>query len=118
MCAVGVPPRWVVDKLHTGGVMVGNMIGHPQHVEKALAAGVDLIIAQGSERRGRRRHSTFTIYYMGNLYGEDECQQSEGRRRMTAPPARRLGGRWPHGQRLHPATHPTVRGPPRDFDPL
>ena len=31
----GVPPRWVVDKLHAGGVLIGNMIGHPQHVEKA-----------------------------------------------------------------------------------
>ena len=28
------------------------MIGHPQHVEKALAAGVDIIIAQGSEAGG------------------------------------------------------------------
>ena len=35
VCAVGVPPRWVVDKLHAGGVLIGNMIGHPQHVEKA-----------------------------------------------------------------------------------
>ena len=47
-----MPPRWVVDKLHAGGVLIGNMIGHPQHVEKALAAGVDMIIAQGSEAGG------------------------------------------------------------------
>ncbi len=52
VCAVGVPPRWVVDKLHAGNVMVGNMVGHPQHVRKALAAGVDLIIAQGTEAGG------------------------------------------------------------------
>jgi NAD(P)H-dependent flavin oxidoreductase YrpB (nitropropane dioxygenase family) len=52
VCAVGVPPRWCVDKLHAGGVMVGNMVGHPQHVSKALAAGVDLIIAQGTEGGG------------------------------------------------------------------
>ena len=52
VCAVGVPPRWVVDKLHAGNVMVGNMVGHPQHVRKALDAGVDLIIAQGTEAGG------------------------------------------------------------------
>jgi NAD(P)H-dependent flavin oxidoreductase YrpB (nitropropane dioxygenase family) len=52
VCAVGVPPRWVVDKLHAGGVVVANMVGHPQHVNKALKAGVDMIIAQGTEAGG------------------------------------------------------------------
>lgn len=52
VCAVGVPPRPIVDKLHAGGVLIGNMVGHPQHVEKALAAGVDIIIAQGTEAGG------------------------------------------------------------------
>ena len=42
----------MIDKLHAGAVMVGNMVGHPQHVEKALAAGVDMIIAQGTEAGG------------------------------------------------------------------
>jgi NAD(P)H-dependent flavin oxidoreductase YrpB (nitropropane dioxygenase family) len=52
VCAVGVPPNWVVEKLHAGGVLIGNMVGHPQHVPKALAAGVDIIIAQGGEAGG------------------------------------------------------------------
>lgn len=52
VCAVGVPPNWVVEKLHAGGVLIGNMVGHPQHVRKALAAGVDIIIAQGTEAGG------------------------------------------------------------------
>ena len=46
MSAVGVPPRWVVDKLHKAGIPVMNMVGAPKHVKKALAAGVDLICAQ------------------------------------------------------------------------
>lgn len=50
--AVGVPPRWVSDKLHTAGIPVMNMIGSPNHVEKALAAGVDIICAQGGEGGG------------------------------------------------------------------
>lgn len=50
--AVGVPPKQVVDKLHAAGILVMNMIGAPKHVPKALAAGVDLICAQGGEGGG------------------------------------------------------------------
>merc|ERR1719335_1832091 len=50
--AVGVPPRPVVDKLHKAGILVMNMIGSPKHVEPALAAGVDIICAQGGEGGG------------------------------------------------------------------
>merc|ERR1712232_548230 len=52
ICAVGVPPKWVVDKMHAAGIPVMNMIGHTKHVDKALAAGVDIICAQGSEGGG------------------------------------------------------------------
>merc|ERR1711977_38060 len=52
VCAVGVPPRWMVDKLHAAGIPVMNMVGHPAHVGKALDAGVDLICAQGYEGGG------------------------------------------------------------------
>jgi len=50
--AVGVPPRWAVDKLHAAGIPVMNMIGAPKHVKKALDAGVDIICAQGGEGGG------------------------------------------------------------------
>jgi len=50
--AVGIPPRWVVDKLHAAGIPVMNMIGAPKHVQKCLEAGVDLICAQGGEGGG------------------------------------------------------------------
>ena len=52
VCAVGVPPKWMVDKLHSAGVLVMNMVGSPKHVNKALAAGVDAICAQGYEAGG------------------------------------------------------------------
>ncbi|KAK8861352.1 hypothetical protein IAR55_002171 [Kwoniella newhampshirensis] len=52
VCAVGVPPKEVVDKLHKAGILVMNMVGHPKHVPKALDVGVDLICAQGGEGGG------------------------------------------------------------------
>ena len=52
VCAVGVPPKWAVNKLHAAGIPVMNMIGSPRHVKKALAAGVDLLCAQGGEGGG------------------------------------------------------------------
>jgi len=52
ICAVGVPPRWAVDKLHAGGVVVANMVGSVRNTQKALEAGADVIIAQGTEGGG------------------------------------------------------------------
>ncbi|KAK2464018.1 hypothetical protein APHAL10511_003962 [Amanita phalloides] len=50
--AIGVPPKYVVDKLHKAGIVVMNMVGHPKHVAKALEVGADLICAQGGEGGG------------------------------------------------------------------
>ncbi|KAK7206661.1 2-nitropropane dioxygenase [Myxozyma melibiosi] len=50
--AVGVPPKEVVDALHKAGIPVMNMIGAPKHAKKALAAGVDIVCAQGGEGGG------------------------------------------------------------------
>ncbi|QDS69473.1 hypothetical protein FKW77_006335 [Venturia effusa] len=50
--AVGVPPKHVVEKLHKAGILYMNMIGHPKHVAKCLALGVDIICAQGGEGGG------------------------------------------------------------------
>jgi len=52
VCAIGVPPTQMVEKLHAAGIPVMNMVGHPNHVPKAIAAGVDLICAQGGEGGG------------------------------------------------------------------
>lgn len=50
--AVGIPPRFVVDRLHKAGIPYMNMIGHPKHVQKCIDAGVDIICAQGGEGGG------------------------------------------------------------------
>merc|ERR1719198_1732841 len=52
VCAVGVPPKVMVDKLHAAGIPIMNMVGHPHHVAKALDVGVDIICAQGGEGGG------------------------------------------------------------------
>mmetsp|Transcript_5450 Transcript_5450/g.9124 ORF Transcript_5450/g.9124 Transcript_5450/m.9124 type:complete len:371 (-) Transcript_5450:271-1383(-) len=59
--AVGVPPKEVVDRLHGAGILVMNMVGHPKHVNKALAAGVDIICAQGGEGGGHTGHVATSI---------------------------------------------------------
>ncbi|EKM82830.1 hypothetical protein AGABI1DRAFT_111394 [Agaricus bisporus var. burnettii JB137-S8] len=61
VCAVGVPPKWAVEKLHAAGIAVMNMIGHPKHVEKALAVGVDIICAQGGEGGGHTGDTPFSV---------------------------------------------------------
>ncbi|KAK3325728.1 2-nitropropane dioxygenase [Apodospora peruviana] len=50
--AVGVPPKYIIDKLHAAGILVMNMVGHPKHAVKALDLGVDMICAQGGEGGG------------------------------------------------------------------
>ena len=47
---MGIPPKWAVDKLHGNGILCMNMIGAPKHA--ALAVGVDIICAQGTEGGG------------------------------------------------------------------
>ncbi|KAF7798718.1 hypothetical protein EIP86_009943 [Pleurotus ostreatoroseus] len=61
VCAVGVPPKWAVEKLHKAGIPVMNMVGHPKHVPKALESGVDLICAQGGEGGGHTGDIPSTI---------------------------------------------------------
>lgn len=50
--AVGVPPKWAIDKFHAAGILCMNMIGAPKHALKALDVGVDIICAQGGEGGG------------------------------------------------------------------
>lgn len=52
ICAVGVPPSWVVEKLHAHGILCANMVGAPHHAQKAIEAGMDFVIAQGTEGGG------------------------------------------------------------------
>jgi enoyl-[acyl-carrier protein] reductase II len=51
VAGLGVP-RAVIEECHRAGVLVGNMCGKVRHAEAAVAAGCDIIIAQGTEAGG------------------------------------------------------------------
>ncbi len=50
--ALGPPPQFLIDRCKYDGKLIGALAGRPQHAERHAAAGVDLIIAQGSEAGG------------------------------------------------------------------
>lgn len=50
--ALGAPPADVVENLRRHGVMVGALCGKASHAVRHRAAGVELIIAQGTEAGG------------------------------------------------------------------
>ena len=50
--ALGPPPAHMLERAHEEGRLVGALAGKAQHAERHVAAGVDLIIAQGSEAGG------------------------------------------------------------------
>ena len=50
--ALGVIPPDVLADLDARGIMTGAMVGKARHAEKQIAAGVELIVAQGTEAGG------------------------------------------------------------------
>ncbi|MGG5822351.1 nitronate monooxygenase [Falsiroseomonas sp. HW251] len=50
--ALGAPPPDVVDRLKARGVMIGALCGKAAHALRQKAAGVELIVAQGTEAGG------------------------------------------------------------------
>jgi NAD(P)H-dependent flavin oxidoreductase YrpB (nitropropane dioxygenase family) len=50
--ALGVTPEWVVREAHARNVQVGALVGTANHAVKQREAGVDLIVAQGTEAGG------------------------------------------------------------------
>ena len=50
--ALGVPPDYMIDAAREHGVPVAALVGAREHAAKQVAAGVDLIVAQGTEAGG------------------------------------------------------------------
>jgi NAD(P)H-dependent flavin oxidoreductase YrpB (nitropropane dioxygenase family) len=50
--ALGRPPQSMLDRAAKEGVPVAALVGARHHVDRQLAAGVDLIVAQGGEAGG------------------------------------------------------------------
>ena len=50
--ALGPPPREMIDRCHEAGIRVAALAGTKVHAERHVAAGADIIIAQGTEGGG------------------------------------------------------------------
>ncbi len=50
--ALGVPPKEVIDRAHVRGIKVGALTGAPKHAVAQKEAGVDVVIACGTEAGG------------------------------------------------------------------
>ncbi|CAM3275104.1 nitronate monooxygenase family protein [Nocardioides dubius] len=50
--ALGVPPPFMIERAKAAGVPVAALVGAKEHAVKQVQAGVDLLIAQGSEAGG------------------------------------------------------------------
>lgn len=50
--ALGTPPEWLVTDAHQRGIQVAALAGTVKHARAHAAAGVDLVIAQGTEAGG------------------------------------------------------------------
>jgi NAD(P)H-dependent flavin oxidoreductase YrpB (nitropropane dioxygenase family) len=50
--ALGTPPASLVDRAKAKGVVVAALVGQAKHARRQVAAGVDVLIAQGTEAGG------------------------------------------------------------------
>jgi NAD(P)H-dependent flavin oxidoreductase YrpB (nitropropane dioxygenase family) len=50
--ALGPPPADVLERCHDAGLLVGALVGTPEQALRQKAAGVDIIVAQGTEAGG------------------------------------------------------------------
>ncbi len=50
--ALGTPPAWLVEKAHAAGIPVAALAGRVDHALAHKEAGVDIVIAQGTEGGG------------------------------------------------------------------
>jgi len=50
--ALGVPPTYMIDRAKAAGIPIAALVGAKEHAIKQVQAGVDVIIAQGTEAGG------------------------------------------------------------------
>jgi len=50
--ALGTPPADVIEKVHAHGIQVAALCGAVQHARHQVEAGVDIVVAQGTEAGG------------------------------------------------------------------
>jgi len=50
--ALGPPPTWMIEQGHANGVKVAALAGTVEHARRHVEAGVDIVVAQGTEAGG------------------------------------------------------------------
>ena len=50
--ALGPPPSWMIERGHANGIKVAALAGTVEHARRHVEAGVDIIVAQGTEAGG------------------------------------------------------------------
>lgn len=50
--ALGAPPRDVIDRVHERGILVAALVGTVEQARRQVEAGVDVVVAQGTEAGG------------------------------------------------------------------
>ena len=98
--ALGVPPDYMIDAGKERGVPVAALVGAKEHAVKQVAAGVDLIVAQGTEAGGHCGEVTTMV-----LIPEVIEAIEGGRCRCWPPAASSPAGRWPRPSRWAPTAH-------------
>ena len=108
---LGVPAE-VVELCHRHGVLVVNMCGKVDHARRALDAGCDIVVAQGTEAGGHTglvATMPLVPQIVDAVGAADPGGGGRGHRRRAGP-GRRAGPRRRRGVGRHPV-HRHPRGP-------
>ena len=101
--ALGVPPDYMIDAGKERGIPVAALVGAKEHAIKQVAAGVDLIVAQGTEAGGHCGEVTTMVLI------PEVIEAIDGAVPVLAAGGIVTGGRWPQPSRWVR----TARGPDR-----
>lgn len=86
--ALGVPPDYMIEAGRERGIPVAALVGAKEHALKQVAAGVDLIVAQGTEAGGIAARSARWSWFRRS------STRSTTRCRYWPPAASSPDGRW------------------------
>ncbi len=96
-------PSAVAGRVHSAGAVHLHTVGSVAEAEAAVAAGVDVIVAQGCEAGGHVRGETTTMALVPAVVDAVHPARHRGRRHRRRARARgRTGSRGPGGMAGHP----------------
>src|SRR6185369_4735227 len=93
--ALGPPPADLVRQAHDRGVVVAALVGTAEHARRQQAAGVDLIVAQGTEAGPHRPDLHHGARPRGGQDGRAGAGAGRGRHRDRHPDGGGDGARGP-----------------------